>query len=58
MDKALLSISPADRNQLVTMLITLEPHGIFGSNCILIYFKIVQSLVCKTATRALGEFKT
>ena len=31
---------------LVKMLITLEPHGIFGSNfCILMYFNIVQPLV-------------
>ena len=28
---SLLSISPAGRGQLVKMLITLEPHGIFGS---------------------------
>ena len=32
MDMALLSISPASRGQLVKMLITLGPHGIFGSN--------------------------
>ena len=30
-DEALLSISPAVRGQLVKILITLEPHGIFGS---------------------------
>ena len=30
MDEALLSISPAGRGELVKMLITLEPHGIFG----------------------------
>ena len=32
MEKGLLSISPACCGQLVKMLITLEPHGIFGSN--------------------------
>ena len=32
MDKALLRISPAGHGQLVQMLITLDPHGIFGSN--------------------------
>ena len=29
----LLSTSPAGRVHLVKMLIPLEPHGIFGSNC-------------------------
>ena len=28
-----LSISPTNRGKLVKMLITLEPQGIFGSNC-------------------------
>ena len=32
MEEALLSISPAGRGQLVKMLISLEPHSIFGSN--------------------------
>ena len=32
MNVALLSISPAGRGQLVKMLMTLEPHGIFGLN--------------------------
>ena len=41
MDEALLSISPADHGQLVKIHITLRRHGIFESNCILIYFKIV-----------------
>ena len=31
-DKGSPSISPAGRDQLVKMLITFEPHGIFGSN--------------------------
>ena len=39
MDVALLSISPASHGQLVKMLITLELHGIFGSNCICVYSK-------------------
>ena len=58
MDAALLSISPASHGQLVKMLLTLAPHGIFGSNCILICLNIVQQLVCKFVTRLLGEFKT
>ena len=58
MDLALLCISPASRGQLVKMLIALEPHGIFGPNCMLLYSNIVQPLVCKTETRLLGEFKT
>ena len=36
-DEALLSISPAGRGQLVKMLTTLEPHGIFGSNFAYLY---------------------
>ena len=43
MDKALLSISPVGRGQFMKMLITLEPHGILGSNfayIVLIYFTI------------------
>ena len=45
MEEALLSISATSHGQLVKVLITLEPHGIFGSNCILIYFNIVHPLV-------------
>ena len=40
--------------QLVKMLITLEPRGIFGSTFIYLctcIFNIVQPLVCKIATR-------
>ena len=40
MDEALLSISLANCGQLMKMLITLEPHGIFGSNYKLDCFKI------------------
>ena len=58
MDVALLSISPAGRGYLVKMLITLEPHDKFESNCMLVDLNIVQPLVCKTVTRLLGEFKT
>ena len=38
-DEVSLSISQADRGQLVKMLITLESHGIseFGQNCLLIH---------------------
>ena len=35
--KALLSNSPAGRGQLVKIIITLEPHGIFGSNLPCLY---------------------
>ena len=58
MDVALLSISPTGRGQLMEMLITLEPHGVFGSNCILVYLKIFQPPVCKTVTSLLGDSKT
>ena len=57
-DEALLSISPADHGQLGKMLVSLEPHGIFGSNCILNYIKSVQPLECKTVAWLLGEFKS
>ena len=36
-DEALLSINPAGRAQVVKMLITLEPHGIFDSNFAYLY---------------------
>ena len=58
MDEDLLSISPDSRGQFVKILITLAPQGLFGSNCILIYFNIGQPLVYKTVTRLLGEFNT
>ena len=32
MDEALLNISPVGHGRLVKILITFEPHGIFGSN--------------------------
>ena len=35
----------------------LEPHDIFGSNCILLYYNIDQPLVCKTVMRLLRELK-
>ena len=41
----------------VKMLVTLELHDKFGSNCILIFI-IVQPQVCKAVKRLLGEFKT
>ena len=50
-NKALLSLSPVRRGQVVKMLITLEQHGVFGSNCLLIYFNIDQPLVGETVTR-------
>ena len=52
MGEALLTISRAGGGQLVKMLITLEPHGIFWITfCILIHINIVQPLVCKLVTR-------
>ena len=56
-DEALLSISPADHGQLVKMLITLEPDGIFGSNCKLIYFKTVQPHVYITSDEVAGRIQ-
>ena len=42
------------RALLVKMLITLEPHGIFGSNFVyLCILNIAQPLVCKIVTRLL-----
>ena len=49
-NEALLSISPAGRGQLVQMLITLEPHGIFGSN-----FEYQYILHCPTACMQNGD---
>ena len=57
MDEVLLSISPATQGQLEKMLITLELHGIFRSNCIRVYLNTVQPLVCTTLTRLLGKLK-
>ena len=45
LDVALLSISSAGRGQLVKMLITLEPHGIFGTNYTLDYLKRTARLM-------------
>ena len=53
MGVALLTISPADRCQLVKMLMTVNPDSIVGSNYMLVYLNIVQSLVRKTVTRRL-----
>ena len=49
-DEASPSIILAGRALLMKMLITLEPGGIFCSS-ILLYFSIVQLLVCKPVTR-------
>ena len=54
-DVALLSIRPAGRGQLVNMIITLEPHTMFGSNRMLVYLNIVQQLICKAVMRLLIE---
>ena len=43
MDNALQSISQAGRGQLVKMLITFEPHGIFESNFAYLFILIVFS---------------
>ena len=60
LDEDLLSISPVFCGQLMNLLITLEPHGIFRSTYILVDLNIAQPLihVCKTVTRLLREFKT
>ena len=42
-----LSVRSSVRGQLVKMLITLEPHDIFGSKAYFFSIKIVQPLVCK-----------
>ena len=49
-DEASPSIILAGLALLVKMLIILEPCGSFGSN-FLMYFNIVQPLVCKTVKR-------
>ena len=43
MDEALLSISQAGRSQLEEMLITLEPHGIFGSKIASLLYPLLSS---------------
>ena len=43
MDKGLLSIISAGCGQLVKMLISLEPHGIFGSNFAYLFILISYS---------------
>ena len=54
MDDALLSISPTGRDQLVKMIITLQPHCIFGSNYAYFYLfylcPATSAWVCKTVT--------
>ena len=50
LDEGLRSISSVVQGQLVKMLITLETHGIFGSNFAYLCSNIVQPLVCKTVT--------
>ena len=46
-DEAMLSISPVSCGQLVKMIISFEPHGIFGSNFAdFFHFIIVHPLVC------------
>ena len=42
-DEALLSISVAGRGQLVKMLITIEPHGIFTLNFAYLYILRLSS---------------
>ena len=50
MDKALQSISPA--GQLVKMLITLEPHGIFGSNFAYLYILTLSNHIMQSVDEA------
>ena len=59
MAETFLRINPADRGQLVKMLIVLEPRGIYVDQIAYLFILyIVQPLVCKTVTRLLGEIKT
>ena len=45
MDEVLLRIGPAGCGQLVKMIITLEPHGIFGSTfTYLFFYKFILTL--------------
>ena len=54
MDEGLLNFISAGCGQLVKMLITLEPHGIYGSNfAYLFIFNIVQSLGMQNGDEAL-----
>ena len=55
MDVALLSISPASHGQLVKMLIALELHDIFGSNCIRFYLNTVQPFGMHNCDEAAGK---
>ena len=56
MDEAWLIISPACHCQIEKMLITLEPHGIFGSKFeYLFIFNIVQPLECKNGKHHFGQ---
>ena len=54
-DEVLSSINPAGHGQLVKILISLEPHGIYIyiyiDQILLINFNIVWPLVCKTGTK-------
>ena len=55
MDKALLSISPAGRCQLVKMLITLEQHGTFGSHFELLFILTLSSHWYANSDEAAGR---
>ena len=52
---ALLSISPASHGQLVKMLITLELHGILGSNCICVYLNHCPAIGMHNCDEAAGK---
>ena len=55
MDVALLNISPARYGHLVKMLIILELHGIFGSNCITCLFKHCPAIAMHNCGEAAGK---
>ena len=59
MDEALLSISPAGRGRLLKILITLEPHGIFGIQDKIVLFILTLSshLYAKPCDKAAGSLK-
>ena len=54
--ESLLSIILASQDRLVKMLITLEPHGIFITLCILIHYNIIKKQVSKTVIRLCQDF--
>ena len=57
LDEALLSISPVGCGQLVKMLITLEPHGIFASFAFLFILTLSSHLYAKRCRGSWEDLK-